>query len=500
VADRKRANDFERRLLASPSVPTAPSVAQRLLELLRADAELGEIADAIAVDAALASKLLRAVNSPLYGLAREVCSLREALVYLGVNTVRCIALSFSFAHALRGRSGAPELESAWRSSLVTALAARRFARQLRLWNPDEAFLAGLICDVGVLLLYDALPEYRALFERFGRGGGDLIELERAELPTDHARLGALLLRSWSFPEPLWQLVECHHRAGEHDDGDATDVRLKILNAAWISARAFVFEGFRAEVPELRRWLAEYLRLPDAAVESILDDLHEELRETAAEFEIPLGAQRSFQDLLVEANDALRELALRSEARFRVLSATSSRGRRRFADLRAALELRSADRAGLLSPPDLELLLEAFLPCAAECQVGLGMLVAEAALSASRPPDAKPDPEVLAVRLAERVRTLTRPDDEVARLGQGQVGVVLLEVDGGALLEVAARLQSVIEATGLELGGEWLDVELAVGGALALPRALPPGPAEVLGWAREALGRARRSAPRIALVG
>ncbi|MEE8556550.1 MAG: HDOD domain-containing protein, partial [Myxococcota bacterium] len=129
-------NEFERQLIESPRLPTLPGVAQRVLELCNQDnGDLIELADTISYDPSVTTRVLRLINSAMYGLAREIISIREAVLYLGFNAVRSVALSFSLVRSLHGEES-EELRGVWHTSLMNALAARRLAHEMGGWDEE----------------------------------------------------------------------------------------------------------------------------------------------------------------------------------------------------------------------------------------------------------------------------------------------------------------------------------------------------------------------------
>jgi HD-like signal output (HDOD) protein/GGDEF domain-containing protein len=481
-------NEFEERLLASPSLPTIPQVAQRLLELLERDAPVGELAAAIALDASLTAQLLRSVNSSMYGLRREVTSVQESLVYLGTNTVRTIALSFAFVGGLRQDGISQELDAHWRACLMTALAARRFAKALDTWDSEEAFLTGLVSDVGALVLYDQDPAYRELFARFIRGAGDLNELEhdQNQIDTTHSRIGGALLRTWGFPEGICGLVEHHHL--ESTDPEAR-IDARILEAAWLCGRTLSLPSYHHETPELLRWLVEHLGLRAEDANGVLEALPDELREIAATFEIPASQQRSYNELLIEANQRLRELALRSEERFAQLTAADS-GRSGFGDLRTVLDLHPDPITGLLPRAELAMLIDTYLPRARQRRCPLGLLAIEMTDPVAAHHEDKLSAEELLPALLEQIARYTRDEDEVGRLDHARIGVLLVDCEGADLARAAQRIHGALTSLGLEHAHGSVEVRIAIGAADVVPSREDIGSQALLAAAEAALVEAR----------
>ncbi|HVV73909.1 MAG TPA: HDOD domain-containing protein, partial [Verrucomicrobiae bacterium] len=189
--------------------------------------ELGEI---VSTDPALTTKLLQLVNSAFMGFAREVASAEEAVMLLGTGTIRSLALGL---HAFSAFKSSPRtdgiLQTVWDHS---ARVARLAERLTRLEGGDdkmaeEAFTAGLLHDVGKLLLVDNQAEaYLQMLSHGELDGAKLIEAEHAAFSATHAEVGAYLLDLWGLPLPLVEAVAYHHepaRAGHLEPGALTFV-------------------------------------------------------------------------------------------------------------------------------------------------------------------------------------------------------------------------------------------------------------------------------------
>ncbi len=164
--------------------------------------------------------MLRLVNSAYFGLRNPVSSIHQALVSLGVNTLKNIALSLAMLGALPRENGAGfNSEECWVHSLAVGLAARRLGRLAGV-DPAEAeeyFVAGLLHDVGKLVLARQAPqEYRRALEAAAAGEQDLLAAEAAVLGATHAEVGAVLATHWGLPEMLGLGLARHHApdAGE----------------------------------------------------------------------------------------------------------------------------------------------------------------------------------------------------------------------------------------------------------------------------------------------
>ena len=193
-----------------------PSLPQVLLQLIDAcndpDTPLHELSEIIAKDPALASKVLRLVNSAYVGIMDPVTSLEKAVVYLGAATIKNIAISASVLQAFSGTKSSSvfNLGHFWWHSFMCASLARGMAKKAGFKNPEEAFLAGLLHDIGKLVLWQYFPkEYGKILEDADSDPIRLPEREAA-LGANHAEVGAWLARQWQIDTFMADAVAYHH--------------------------------------------------------------------------------------------------------------------------------------------------------------------------------------------------------------------------------------------------------------------------------------------------
>ena len=498
-------NQLECKLVKSPTVPTIPRVAQKLLDLLnRKDVELGQLADLISVDPSLTMKVIRLINSPLYGLVREITSLRDAVVYLGMNAVRSVALSFSFLSAFPSdaKSG-DRLDGLWRTALMNGLAARRLASEVGGWDVEEAFLAGLVADSGTLLMYRAIPEYSQLVDRFYEGEADLLELEQEQLETTHPRLGSFLLEAWKFPDHLVELIKYHHDPTLVEDDSDLEQRARVLYAAWLCARALTVPGFTDKISSLEHRVSGVLGIPVVVARGIAAELPNELRETASLFEVPVDEQRSYDELLDEANQKLSRMALEADQSARDLAGALAVGRTAFREvphLRDEPENLDAE-TGLLSRPSFDRLLEAFHRRAREIHRPIGLMVfqIENLKSILEHNGQEVALEALA-KIGERVLHLIRQSDYCARFSEDQIGVLAPGCSAPNLLHAAERIRFGFEEGALSTSAGPLSCQVVVGLASATPHKDAVDPQTLVSFACSALDRAKLTPERLLLGG
>ena len=194
--------------------PFPAAVSQLMGALQDPNSSSASLAKIIECDPALAVRLLRMANSPLYGLSREVRSISHATSMLGTRTLRTLAMSAAGATMFAGGStAAAEREKLWQHSLGAAAVARILSEFDPQVSADDAFLACVFHDVGKLFLFDVIPEAYADMTKM-HAGAELVEQEQLTFQVTHSDIGFKSAHAWNLPENLKVAVGYHHRPAE----------------------------------------------------------------------------------------------------------------------------------------------------------------------------------------------------------------------------------------------------------------------------------------------
>lgn len=218
-------------------VPTPPQLLLRLMQIVDDDgATMAELARLVEQDAGLVTRILTAANSPALRRSRgELENLEACLMALGTRLVRSIATCLSIQNLFDKRSGlsATDLASFWAHSLAVAELARSLAAEAGYPRPDEAFLAGLMHDVGELLLLSALGDPYA--ELLVEGGDETLRTQRelARFGVHHGEIGTWLVDRWRLDGALADGILYHHAAADEIGSAAA-----LPQAVWLAQAAF----------------------------------------------------------------------------------------------------------------------------------------------------------------------------------------------------------------------------------------------------------------------
>ncbi|MDP6152717.1 MAG: HDOD domain-containing protein [Phycisphaeraceae bacterium] len=197
-------------------IATLPQITMKIIHLVEdPDSTAHDLNNVISNDAALGARILKVVNSTFYGLPGQIGSIDRAIVLLGLNAVKNIAIAVSLAKLFRGGQIAPtfNVSDLWTHSVAVAAGTRLLAKKVGLGMPDEAFLAGLIHDLGIIAEIQARrSKFVEVIEILEADPALLFrEAENQVLGACHEQFGAGLCKSWKFPMGLTFVTGFHHR-------------------------------------------------------------------------------------------------------------------------------------------------------------------------------------------------------------------------------------------------------------------------------------------------
>jgi len=285
--------------LSSARLPSLPQVLLELLTLCdRDDVGMAEIGAAVAKDAGVAARLVGVANSPFYSPKRCLQDIDQCLAVLGTGTVRRLALNQAVAE-LFGRfqkNNALDLRYFWFHGLCVAVTARRLARHLGYANDDEAYLAGLLHDVGQLALLTTLADR---YPQMLRNRGDeeaLIVQEKAEFGVTHADVGAWLAKRWNLHSLFADSILFHHEPLAR----VRDAHLLVQ----IVALANLLNTLPEQALSAHEAALAFWKLDLALLKEMLASVQTEARGIAGE----LGVELPTQDQLDDRSDETTEAA------------------------------------------------------------------------------------------------------------------------------------------------------------------------------------------------
>ncbi|HEY3308578.1 MAG TPA: HDOD domain-containing protein [Desulfuromonadaceae bacterium] len=269
--DEKR-NELKKIIMDTKTLPTLPGVINKLNSLSENDkSSVQEMAKVVSSDQVLSARILRLANSPSYGFYR-VSTISNAMILLGVNVVRSLALSSSIFEIMEKTS-----IGLWEHSLGVGVAANLLARKLGLPECEEISTAALLHDIGKVIINLKCSEAETLICRtINDRQVYMWEAEREIIDTDHAEVGGWLAKSWFLPDKLSEPIAFHH-----DVNFSVNHRIKtsVVHVADVLIKASGFgDSGDGYVPQIQRIAWDTLKLDEQFLAEVVEELEDKLVE------------------------------------------------------------------------------------------------------------------------------------------------------------------------------------------------------------------------------
>ena len=294
----------------SQAIYSLPAVAAEVIQLTNnPKVDVRALKDCIEVDPALTAKILRVVNSSLFGLSREVSDLNQAIALLGTKPLKLLVLGFSLPEQLFSQVAREQLEWYWSTTLTRAVAAREISEQLWDRPGDDAFLAGLLQGIGVLVLLGQLQEpYASFLDRVVNQRLNLQQLEIESLGASHTALSTALLDHWNMPSLLVEAINALEDPQKllRNKTDSGEIA-KILRLAQLTAE-LVAEHRLGVLPELLEIGEQYCQLDKDQLHQLIAHLQPKVEQLADVLSLEFTCQNEYAAILAAAHEQMAILA------------------------------------------------------------------------------------------------------------------------------------------------------------------------------------------------
>lgn len=265
-------SDIVGRVHSVPSLPEVVTQVVRLINDPRSSAD--QIHKIMVKDQAMAAKILRMVNSVYYGLPDPVHNLEQAIVILGFKTIRSIAMSIAVLNLFQQQDANFNMKSFWTHSAVMAQISRLLAAKAQLPDPEMAFIAGLLKDIGMLILVQYAPDETkktiAVAREFRY---DIQRATRKVIATDHAEIGGWLCEQWELPPELSDSIRNQSNLAEAKDVKLTSVLM--FGEYLCGLKKIRFAGQCAE-PKIDPEVWTHLGIDKTALVEVLSVINDEV--------------------------------------------------------------------------------------------------------------------------------------------------------------------------------------------------------------------------------
>ncbi|ODA41113.1 HDOD domain-containing protein [Desulfosporosinus sp. BG] len=258
------------------ALPPLPTSAMRVIALTKNPAtSVKELETVIGQDPALTAGILRQANSAYYGYARRISSLQEAIVMLGFQVLQGLAMSAAIAPLLKDQLVGYEIEQEglWKHSLLTAMAAKCLCRHQKLTFGDIAFTAGLLHDIGKLIISIYVLEVGDyLLNKVNEAKLSYVELEEKVIGYNHATVGGYLAKTWNLPNDLVQAITYHHIPLSAQN--YTELACVVYVANGLACLLGIGGGVDSFLNPIQQTALDLLNLKESDLELLLADLGE----------------------------------------------------------------------------------------------------------------------------------------------------------------------------------------------------------------------------------
>lgn len=275
--------DLSKILEKVEELPTLSHVTHQVIKLTSdPKTTVSELADTITQDQVTTAKVLKMANSAYYGYARKIFNIKEAIMVLGFNTVRNLVMAASMYNIMNRELQGYSLDKGelWRHSMTTALLARSLANKVDKSLADRAFIAGLIHDIGKVILDTFMKEsFSKVIEKVQTDKIPFMDAERDVLGFDHASVGAKVSVKWNLPDELTETIGLHHTPGEARNNSKLVCLIHIADAISLSLGAGL--GGDGLLYPVDGSAIEKLNLSGSMLEETISDIAEIIQDSEA---------------------------------------------------------------------------------------------------------------------------------------------------------------------------------------------------------------------------
>ncbi len=293
-------------------LPTIPVVALKLIKLTKEGASLDELSHLIETDPAMTVKVLKIANSAYYCLRRKISSIKHAILQLGFDNICSIVLETALFENLHFRTNNPLFNKMffWQHCLSVAYMSKALAEELDYHNQEEAYMAGLLHDIGkVILEAYGKVSYSNFIGTLTKSQGLIIDEELKFIGIGHDEIGAYFCTKWSFPESLVLAVKYHHSSFKHHGFNKKDSLLMAI----VSLSDFIAwtQGIGSidilRHPILHSDIDEFINIGKINLNALIKRMDNDVRGVAKFYGFAFPSSDIFRENLLRANISLSRL-------------------------------------------------------------------------------------------------------------------------------------------------------------------------------------------------
>ena len=300
-------SELQKRIESGYSLPSLSPVALKLIELASDEkSSVDDLVKIIEKDPPLALRLLKLANSAFFSSMQPSSTLRQAVIKIGFQRLRIMALSISIRDTFpMGKIGALDYEKFWRTSLYRAIIAKSIAERLKKVNPEEVFISALLMEIGLLIFFDIFIKGRDADIRLEPEPLDaLLTWEREKYGLDHRQVGAIALKHWNFPENIIACQKPYPKSAIMEEGLPLIIRICDLAG---TLAGILFHG-SGEFHDIYTDADKGLGINQEIINDILIRTFEQVEEIGRNLSMELNKEKDLLLIMENANEALSRLS------------------------------------------------------------------------------------------------------------------------------------------------------------------------------------------------
>lgn len=302
--------DYRKMIEEARGLPALASVITNVMSAVIEETSAREIAAIVEKDSSVTARILKVINSAFYGLSGHVSTVSQAVPLLGIQVVKNIVLTFSVLDIFpeEKRDGF-DFQKLWEHSFATAVASRLIAKHVEYGDCEEALVAGLLHDIGLLIFTKhGLEEYKQVLCKCEESGRPVTDIEVEIMGITHAETGALLAEKWKLPEILVVPIRYHHHEILPEEMHRQSRLLtNIVSIADVMCQVFSLPVSNEQIVSFKEHAQSRLHLADEVLVEILAGVTKELELAAESFMV--STPKSYVEILESAHLELGRLNL-----------------------------------------------------------------------------------------------------------------------------------------------------------------------------------------------
>ncbi len=277
------------------------------------ETNVSQISDVIKRDVSLSAAILRITNSSAFGLLRKVTTIDQAVMFLGFKSLRNIALGVGVFNLFPPQEK-DFLSKVWQRSLVTGLAARDLCSMTGNKKKEDAFTIGLLHDIGLIAFYGYDKKKASeLLNKLEDNGRRNLDDEKVSMGLDHVEAGRLLSERWRLPEEIIDTMIHHHEENFDQNGNGNGNLSGIIYLSSLVGDIFYLGGKTDSIKRYTEGCQKLLGISAEDADALLRNIHPQLMEVAAYFDIAVGSGNTYEDILSRVNEEVINITISNEA-------------------------------------------------------------------------------------------------------------------------------------------------------------------------------------------